>query len=88
MGRQCRARRRRLQCGQRQRPALGRSQRRPAVARHRRARWIEEIPFSETRNYVQRVIENAVVYDMIDPKRPSARGEQNRFYISASARRG
>ncbi len=30
-------------------------------------RWIEDIPFSETRNYVQRVIENAVVYDMINP---------------------
>ena len=28
-------------------------------------RWIEEIPFSETRNYVQRVLENAVVYDLI-----------------------
>jgi soluble lytic murein transglycosylase len=26
-------------------------------------RWIENIPFSETRNYVQRVLENAVVYD-------------------------
>ncbi len=25
--------------------------------------WIELIPFSETRNYVQRVIENQVVYD-------------------------
>ena len=24
--------------------------------------WIEQIPFSETRNYVQRVLENAVVY--------------------------
>jgi peptidoglycan lytic transglycosylase len=32
-------------------------------------RWIEDIPFSETRNYVQRVIENAVVYDMINPNR-------------------
>jgi soluble lytic murein transglycosylase len=30
-------------------------------------RWIEEIPFSETRNYVQRVIENSVVYDLINP---------------------
>jgi soluble lytic murein transglycosylase len=30
-------------------------------------RWIEEIPISETRNYVQRVLENAVVYDMINP---------------------
>ncbi len=29
--------------------------------------WIEAIPFSETRSYVQRVLENAVVYDMIDP---------------------
>ncbi|MBV8685189.1 MAG: transglycosylase SLT domain-containing protein [Alphaproteobacteria bacterium] len=26
-------------------------------------RWIEDIPFFETRNYVQRVLENAVVYD-------------------------
>ena len=24
--------------------------------------WIEQIPFAETRNYVQRVIENEVVY--------------------------
>jgi len=30
-------------------------------------RWIEEIPFSETRNYVQRVLENTVVYDLINP---------------------
>ncbi len=28
-------------------------------------RWIESIPISETRNYVQRVLENAVVYDAI-----------------------
>lgn len=32
--------------------------------------WVEMIPFSETRNYVQRVIENAVVYSLLDPKRP------------------
>jgi soluble lytic murein transglycosylase len=32
-------------------------------------RWIEDIPFAETRNYVQRVIENAVVYEMINPNR-------------------
>ena len=32
-------------------------------------RWIEDIPFSETRNYVQRVIENAVVYELINPNR-------------------
>jgi soluble lytic murein transglycosylase len=30
--------------------------------------WIEEIPFSETKNYVQRVLENAVVYDMLHPQ--------------------
>lgn len=30
-------------------------------------RWIEDIPFSETRNYVQRVLENTVVYDLINP---------------------
>lgn len=31
--------------------------------------WIEAIPLSETRNYVQRVLENAVVYDMLNPDR-------------------
>ncbi len=34
-------------------------------------KWIEDIPFSETRGYVQRVLENAVVYDTMRP-----RGEQ------------
>jgi soluble lytic murein transglycosylase len=29
--------------------------------------WIEAIPFSETKNYVQRVLENAVVYDLLHP---------------------
>jgi soluble lytic murein transglycosylase len=29
--------------------------------------WIEDIPFSETRGYVQRVLENSVVYDRIAP---------------------
>ncbi len=31
--------------------------------------WIEAIPFSETRGYVQRVLENAVVYDAMNPAR-------------------
>jgi soluble lytic murein transglycosylase len=31
--------------------------------------WIESIPFSETRNYVMRVLENAVVYDLLHPAR-------------------
>jgi soluble lytic murein transglycosylase len=30
--------------------------------------WIEAIPLSETRNYVQRVLENAVVYDLLHPE--------------------
>lgn len=29
--------------------------------------WVELIPFSETRDYVQRVLANAVVYDIIHP---------------------
>lgn len=35
--------------------------------------WIESIPLSETRNYVQRVLENAVVYDMLNPSRATVR---------------
>ena len=27
--------------------------------------WIELIPFSETRNYVQRVLESRIVYDIV-----------------------
>ena len=29
--------------------------------------WIERIPFFETKNYVQRVVENAVVYEALHP---------------------
>lgn len=36
--------------------------------------WIEKIPIYETRNYVQRVLENAVVYDAINPDRARSRG--------------
>jgi soluble lytic murein transglycosylase len=32
-------------------------------------KWIEQIPIFETRNYVQRVLENAVVYDRLKPAR-------------------
>ena len=32
-------------------------------------RWIEEIPIFETKNYVQRVMENAVVYEALHPER-------------------
>jgi len=33
--------------------------------------WMEQIPFSETRNYVQRVIENVMVYRASDPSAAS-----------------
>ena len=39
--------------------------------------WIEAIPFSETRNYVQRVLENAVVYDLMNPAKARSRGPAN-----------
>jgi soluble lytic murein transglycosylase len=36
--------------------------------------WIEKIPFTETRNYVTRVLENAVVYESLYPQQaPQAR---------------
>lgn len=37
--------------------------------------WLEKIPISETRNYVQRVLENAVVYEAMNPSRASYRGQ-------------
>ncbi|WP_226016655.1 lytic transglycosylase domain-containing protein [Novosphingobium sp. FKTRR1] len=36
--------------------------------------WVERIPLSETRNYVERVLENAVVYEAMNPERASYRG--------------
>lgn len=35
--------------------------------------WVEMIPITETRDYVQRVTENGVVYSLLEPTRPSAR---------------
>ena len=43
-------------------------------------RWIEEIPFSETRNYVQRVVENAIVYDLMHPDRSRSGGRVS-YYL-------
>lgn len=37
-------------------------------------RWIEQIPIYETKNYVQRVLENAVVYEAMNPERARFRG--------------
>ncbi|MEQ1498480.1 MAG: lytic transglycosylase domain-containing protein [Novosphingobium sp.] len=36
--------------------------------------WIEKIPITETRGYVQRVLENAVVYEALYPGRASYKG--------------
>ncbi len=44
--------------------------------------WIEKIPLSETRNYVQRVLENAVVYDAMNPGKARYKGSNPlSFYI-------
>ena len=49
-------------------------------------RWVEDIPFSETRNYVQRVLENAVVYDAIRAERAGGASAGNRlsYYLGKS----
>ncbi|MDJ0275708.1 transglycosylase SLT domain-containing protein [Sphingomonas sp. 2R-10] len=39
--------------------------------------WIEKIPYTETRGYVQRVLENAVVYDLIHADKARSRGPNN-----------
>ena len=36
--------------------------------------WVEKIPIYETKNYVQRVLENAVVYDVMNPQRANYNG--------------
>ncbi|WCM29011.1 lytic transglycosylase domain-containing protein [Sphingomonas sp. QA11] len=36
--------------------------------------WIEAIPIYETKNYVQRVLENAVVYDLMNPSHSRSSG--------------
>ncbi len=41
-------------------------------------RWIEAIPYTETRAYVQRVIENSVVYDSMRPAQP----QQTAIHVS------
>ncbi|WP_271300779.1 lytic transglycosylase domain-containing protein [Sphingomonas sp. CV7422] len=50
--------------------------------------WIEAIPYQETRNYVQRVIENAVVYDLINPARAKSRGPANASWYLGKGRPG
>lgn len=47
--------------------------------------WIEAIPIYETRNYVQRVLENAVVYDLMNPARSRSSGNNRiSWYLGKS----
>ena len=50
--------------------------------------WVEAIPYSETRNYVQRVLENAVVYDLMNPARGRSRGPANLSWYLGKGRPG
>ncbi len=50
--------------------------------------WIEAIPFMETKNYVQRVLENAVVYDLMNPQRAKSRGPNNLSWYMGRNRTG
>ena len=44
--------------------------------------WIEMIPYLETRDYVQRVLENAVMYDTLNPTRATmAAGDRLSAYL-------
>jgi soluble lytic murein transglycosylase len=36
-------------------------------------RWVEDIPIYQTKDYVQRVLENAVVYDLMNPMKDGSR---------------
>lgn len=51
-------------------------------------KWIEDIPFTETRGYVQRVLENTVVYDAINPARARGRTENRLSYYLNKNRPG
>ena len=50
--------------------------------------WIEMIPFQETRNYVQRVIENAVVYDLMNPVHAKSTGVARLSWYLGKSRPG
>ncbi len=41
--------------------------------------WVEMIPIQETRNYVHRVAENAVVYSLLEPSRQGADARASRW---------
>ncbi|WP_177200042.1 lytic transglycosylase domain-containing protein [Sphingomonas rubra] len=50
--------------------------------------WVEAIPYSETRNYVQRVLENAVVYDLMNPARAKSTGATRLSWYLGKSRPG
>jgi soluble lytic murein transglycosylase len=41
--------------------------------------WVEMIPIQETRNYVHRVVENGVVYSLLEPRRQGAEPKASRW---------
>jgi soluble lytic murein transglycosylase len=51
-------------------------------------KWIEQIPIFETKNYVQRVLENAVVYDLMNPQFARSRGPANMSWYLGKNRPG
>ena len=51
-------------------------------------KWVEDIPIYETRNYVQRVLENAVVYDLLHPDKARSRGPANLSWYLGKNRPG
>ena len=50
--------------------------------------WIESIPFEETRGYVQRVLENSVVYDRLNPTIGGPQPVHISTYLGKSSRPG
>ena len=50
--------------------------------------WIERIPFEETRGYVQRVLENSVVYDRLNPSLTPPQPVHISTYLGKSSRPG
>ncbi len=50
--------------------------------------WIERIPFAETRGYVQRVLENSVVYDRLNPSLTAPQPVHLSHYLGKSSRPG
>jgi len=50
--------------------------------------WVEAIPIYETKNYVQRVLENAVVYDLLHPNYARSRGPAHLSWYLGKSRPG